>query len=329
MNKDIKVSVACITYNQENTVELMIKNIINQKTTFDFEVIIHDDCSTDGTARIIRKYADLYPDIIIPVNEKENQFSKGKKIFINCVVPLIRGKYVAFCEGDDYWKDEYKLQKQFEALENNQNCSFCVHDVACVNNSGLPLSDAFPGIDIKEGVIKASDYLEYEFVEKPWLFQTTSYFVRTSVIEKLRFEIPIFVIKYPVGDLPIVLLCLQEGNCYYIKQVMSVYRKNSGGILTQNRRKLSNEIKYYERMIEGHKEYKKYAKEDYKKYAEYAISTTKVFLLKLKGEYRAIDKKDYLYAKKSLSYKNRVMITIGKICPRVTYYCYKLVRNII
>lgn len=326
MNEPL-VSVACVTYNQEDTVEQMLKGILEQKTSFRFEVIIHDDCSKDNTPDIIKKYADLYPDVIIPVFEKENQFSKGKKILITYVYPLVRGKYIAYCEGDDYWTDKYKLQKQFDALENNADCSICVHNVACITNSGMPLDEKFPGIDIEEGVIYANRYLQYEFVEKSWLFQTTSYFVKSSIMKKLCTEIPKFVNTYPVGDLPIVLLCLQEGNCYYIKRDMSVYRKNSGGVLTKNKNNIQREINYYEKMLEGHREFKKYTKNEYRKYVEHTILVTEIFLKKLKGEYKKIDNKEYLKVKDNFSYKNRVLIKVGKVFPKITYLCFKIMRN--
>ena len=85
-----------------------------QKTTFPIEIIIHDDASTDGTAKIVKEYADKYPDLIVPILQTENQYSQGIKPSQNFVFPRARGKYIAFCEGDDYWTDPYKLQKQVD-----------------------------------------------------------------------------------------------------------------------------------------------------------------------------------------------------------------------
>lgn len=105
-----------ITYNHEKYVEQAIKSILNQKTNFRFELIIHDDASPDKTADIIKAYAQEYPEIIHTVLQTENQYSKGKTLF-EFYLPLCRGKYFAFCEGDDYWIDEYKLQKQVDYME--------------------------------------------------------------------------------------------------------------------------------------------------------------------------------------------------------------------
>ncbi len=102
---------------------------MNQQTDFDFEVLIHDDCSPDGTADIIREYAERYPDIIRPMYETENQYSQGKPIGTQVWnLPRARGKYIAICEGDDYWTDPLKLQKQVDFLEANPEYGMCYTD---------------------------------------------------------------------------------------------------------------------------------------------------------------------------------------------------------
>lgn len=328
MDDSILVSVACITYNQEKTVEKMIKSILAQNTSFNFEIIIHDDCSTDKTAEIIDYYAKLYPDIIVPIFENENQCSKGKGIFIPIIYPLVRGKYIAYCEGDDYWTDNEKLQQQFDAMENHRNCTLCVHDVCCVTNKGDLMNQNFPGIEIDEGVIKADKYLYYEFMKKPWLFQTTSYFVKSDIMKELCTSKPSFIDKYPVGDLPIILISLQKGDCFYIKKTMSAYRKNSGGVLTKNKNNLDREIIYYERMLDGHQAYKNYTKDNCKRYVDFTINLTEIKLFILNGEYKCIEKTKYCMVRNILSKKIRILICVGKIFPKLTYCFYKFLRNI-
>ena len=101
MNSDIMVSIICKTYNHEKYIEEAIKGFIKQKTSFKFEVIIHDDASTDSTADIIRKYEKEYPEIIKPIYQVENLFRSGIPIDKTYIMPKARGKYVAWCEGDD------------------------------------------------------------------------------------------------------------------------------------------------------------------------------------------------------------------------------------
>src|SRR5690625_1921775 len=111
------VSVSCRTYNHEKLIRDAIEGILMQKTTFPIELIIHDDASTDSTADIIRDYESKYPHIIKPIYQEENQYSKGVKIGMKYIHPKLKGKYYAICEGDDYWIDPYKLQKQINLLE--------------------------------------------------------------------------------------------------------------------------------------------------------------------------------------------------------------------
>ena len=111
------VSISCITYNHEPYIVQALNGFLMQKTSFPFEVLIHDDASTDRTADIIREYEKKFPKIIKPIYQKENQYSKGNRaILASFVYPRAKGKYIALCEGDDYWIDENKLQQQYEDL---------------------------------------------------------------------------------------------------------------------------------------------------------------------------------------------------------------------
>lgn len=116
---EIKVSICSLVYNHEPYLRQCLDGFVMQQTTFPFEVIIHDDASTDGSADIIREYAARYPDIFVPIYQTENQYSQGQKVTSTFVFPRVRGKYIALCEGDDYWTDPLKLQKQVDFLEAN------------------------------------------------------------------------------------------------------------------------------------------------------------------------------------------------------------------
>ena len=120
----IMVSIRCIAYNQEKFIRDTLEGFVMQKTNFRFEAIVHDDASTDGTANIIREYAAKYPDIIKPIIETENQWSKHDGSLHRIMSDACKGKYIAFCEGDDYWTDPLKLQKQVDILEANKDISF-------------------------------------------------------------------------------------------------------------------------------------------------------------------------------------------------------------
>lgn len=143
--KEIMVSIHCLAYNHEKYIADALESFLMQKTTFAYEVLIHDDASTDGTADIIRKYEDKYPDIIKPIYQKENQYSKHINILTTYQLPRMKGKYYAVCEGDDYWTDPYKLQKQFEAMEKHPELDICSHRALLVNSEDKTIvSESIP-----------------------------------------------------------------------------------------------------------------------------------------------------------------------------------------
>ena len=127
------VSVYCLAYNHEKYIRDALNGFVSQVVDFDYEVFVHDDASTDNTANIIAEFAKKYPDIIKPIYQKENQFSKGISVSKTYIYPKMTGKYIAICEGDDYWCDQYKLRKQVEYLEMHEDCSACVHNTLVRN----------------------------------------------------------------------------------------------------------------------------------------------------------------------------------------------------
>jgi len=123
------VTIGCITYKHEKYIRDSIEGFLIQKTTFPVEIIIHDDASPDKTPEIISEYEQKYPNLFFTIFQDENQFSIGNTpIFGNFIYPKSRGKYIAFCEGDDYWSDPLKLQKLVDFLEENPYYSLCSHE---------------------------------------------------------------------------------------------------------------------------------------------------------------------------------------------------------
>ena len=131
----IKVSVICLAYNHAKYIRDTLEGFVSQETDFPFEVIVHDDASADGTDEIIREYQAKYPDIIKPIFQKENQYSKGVPITKEFIFPILRGEYIAFCEGDDYWTDSRKLQGQVDALDAHPEVDICAHTVEIIRAS--------------------------------------------------------------------------------------------------------------------------------------------------------------------------------------------------
>lgn len=133
MNEEIAVSVICNAYNHEAYIRDTLEGFVMQKTNFLFEILVHDDASTDNTADVIREYEEKYPELIKPIYQTVNQYSQGIPISKTFQFPRVRGKYIALCEGDDYWIDPHKLQKQYDAMEKHPEVDVCAHKSIMVN----------------------------------------------------------------------------------------------------------------------------------------------------------------------------------------------------
>ncbi len=145
--QNIMVSVCCLAYNQRNFIREALNSILVQKTLFPFEIIIHDDASTDGTAEIIREYEAEYPEIVRPIYQQKNQFSQNGIYPLAFVYPQTRGKYIALCDGDDYWTDPLKLQKQVNFMEVNPEYALCHHAYLIYDNGAYRIPHKEPPRD--------------------------------------------------------------------------------------------------------------------------------------------------------------------------------------
>lgn len=226
----IGVSVWCTVYNHEKYLRQCLDGIVMQKTTFPFEVIIHDDASTDGSAAIIREYEERYPDIIRPIYQTVNQYSQKIPFFALYGLPMMRGKYLAVCEGDDFWCDPEKLQLQYEAMEANPDCHFCVHRTHRVSEDGKEVGPDIPNYHIPEGKLERDTFIHY--ILSSYTVHTTSFFRRTEDVREFVANTPEFYKVSDVGDEPTTLYYGYLGNTFYIDRPMSCYRLFSEGSWT-------------------------------------------------------------------------------------------------
>lgn len=207
---DVKVSVFCTTYNHEKFLRKCLDGFVMQKTNFKFEVIVHDDASTDGTKKIIEEYVEKYPDIIIPIYQLQNQYSQGVEINDDIIFPLSKGKYIALCEGDDFWCDENKLQLQFDFMESHPECSACFHNTIWkdLKNNKERLSNNW----------KKIHYLAPSEVLQSWKVHTTSFFERREYFKKEDYQK-----GYWFGDYVRLTGLMTKGKLAVLPQIMSVY----------------------------------------------------------------------------------------------------------
>ncbi|MCG2579794.1 MAG: glycosyltransferase family 2 protein [Marinobacter sp.] len=208
------VSVVCHTYNHEKFIADALNGFLAQVTTFPFEIIVHDDASTDNTPEVIRKYASRYPKIIRLILQTENIYQKGLRPPMFSF-PKARGKYIAFCEGDDYWIDKKKLEVQVSFLENNPDYVLCYTD-AVAFSSGVVLK--------RESAAKKVDLSGDELKKAPAIHTLTSCF--RNVIDSPP---ELSVVRY--GDKFIWSRLGRYGKGKYLGSIApSLYRVHPGGI---------------------------------------------------------------------------------------------------
>ncbi len=213
---DILVSIWCTSFNHELFIRDALEGFVRQKTNFRYEIIIHDDASTDGTKQIIEEYQKKYPDLIIPIFQMQNQFSKGVSLFDTFGAKYVRGKYIAMCEGDDFWTDEEKLQKQVDFLEQHPDYSMCCHAGYYVDNEGYKLNGLFKKFD-------SDCTLDTDTVIKEWICPTASIVYNYEDYMNHRFP-PL--VDAPCGDYPKIINFSLYGKIYYFSEVMCAYRIN-------------------------------------------------------------------------------------------------------
>lgn len=227
-NKPV-VSVQCITYNQELYIANALDSFLMQETNFPFEVIVHDDASTDETADVIKAYEEKYPKIIKPIYETENQFSKRDGSLRKIVNNACNGKYFAYCEGDDFWCDPLKLQKQYDIMESHPECSLCTHIVQVISEKGIKRDAQIPSNEwFDKNIVEQHEFAQTLIAEHRFPFQTSCYFIPKKIIQ----ENISFFDSPGNGDEKTLRVCLNEGKIYFIKSVMSCYRSLSAGSWT-------------------------------------------------------------------------------------------------
>ncbi|MGA4516236.1 glycosyltransferase family 2 protein [Solibacillus silvestris] len=273
--ENILVSIHCITYNHENYIADAIDSFMEQQTNFKYEILIHDDASTDKTADIIRAYNKKYPDLIKPIFQKENQYSKGGASVEIFNFERAKGKYIAVCEGDDYWTDPRKLQKQVDYLEKNPECSLVFH-AADVVKANKEHTGTIARIAEESRIVKMD---EIALKAEPYFIPTASRVFRKAYIEKL----PSWYINASIGDFPTALLIGNYGYFYYINDVMSAYRTEVNGSWTSRmfngKDDIRNSIKINQECIQILRDFNHFSNYQFKQEVHNAIKERKARVL--------------------------------------------------
>lgn len=210
------LAILCTAYNHAPYIRQCLEGFVMQKTTFPFIAIVHDDASTDNTAEIIREYEKKYPDIIKPIYETENQYSKPDGSLRRIMAKAVPGsvKYIALCEGDDYWTDSLKLQKQVEYLERNPSCGLVYTKVKYFSQQKNKFTKFF-GEEVRS---------LQEFINKGNTIPTLTVLYKKSIAEKYSKEIKPENHHWSMGDLPMWLYFTLNSKIGFIYDCTGVYR---------------------------------------------------------------------------------------------------------
>lgn len=240
MSEEPLVSIRCLVYNHEPYLRQCLDGFVMQQANFRFEAIVHDDASTDRSTDIIREYAEKYPDIIKPILEKENQYSKGFSILSKMMNAASTGKYIAVCEGDDHWIDPLKLQKQVDFMETHADYSMCFSDAEVIweDDKGVIRRPGFFKVETRE--FTGQDLL------RAWVVPTASVLYRNYNQEGLSAPTDK---RFIYGDLVTFLWLASLGKVWCDAEKRVVYRRHPGSV-SINRVPVATWIQQYEALNE-------------------------------------------------------------------------------
>ena len=237
MSETPLVSICCISYNHARFIKQCLEGFAIQKTDFSYEILIFDDASQDNTQTIIKDFAKQH-DHIAMFLQSENQWSKKKYGLIDWLFPAAKGKYIALCEGDDYWTDALKLQKQVGFLEANPDYNICFHEVGIFNQS----KNEIESNNITRNVLETTDIND---------LAKGNYIHTPSVVMRNNFTLPKWFNKTSIGDWSLYMIVVNDKKIKKLDEVMAVYRVHNDSIWSQktNEFRIVNTIKSYKLIL--------------------------------------------------------------------------------
>jgi glycosyltransferase involved in cell wall biosynthesis len=308
-----KVLVICSAYNQEKYIADALKGFVSQKTTFPFLVLVHDDASTDSTASIIKGFESHYPEMIRGIYETENQYQQGRYFWY---LPFLRksgAKYLALCEGDDYWTDSNKLQRQYEILEKDSDGVFCFSNAEKIDAStGRSLGQMMPStsweksILDKEGPLSADDVIRLNFIP------TASFFARIDAwLQEPKLPDSAFG-----GDRAHQLFLAIRGNSYYIDSPTVVYRiATSGSMMASWQSSKASQIKSIKKYISLYEFFDEYTHGRYRNALSPSWNDRKLSLMFATANSALMKRSDAIAAAKCRGSKYELLTRLFFVAP--------------
>ncbi|ARA21897.1 TPA: glycosyltransferase [Proteus mirabilis] len=233
---DIVISICCITYNQEAYIQDALNSFLKQKTAFPFEILIGDDRSTDNTLNILIEYQNKYPNIIRIICPEKNLGANSNLLNL---IHHAKAKYIALCEGDDFWIDSHKLEKQYSTMI-KYDTNFSYHRAYKLNGNRKRISFSY-GENILTTNIKNIFHTHGQYSP------TSSYMLKKEVFDIL----PNWFSNAVIGDFFLEIYSMKDKNGLYLPDIMSVYRENAINSWTRNHSQIDKKINIYKKIIES------------------------------------------------------------------------------
>lgn len=297
------VSIVCDTYNHAPYVRDALDGFLAQQTNFPFEIIVHDDASTDGTADVIREYEAAHPDLFRCIFRTENIYSRDPKILEHYVFPLARGKYIAICEGDDYWTNPRKLQTQIDYLEEHPECTLCVTCAEMVNPEQGHIGWVKP-------YETDCDIPMDELIRGGGGFVATASIVTRTHLTQNRAP---FCDMADVDDAVLQLWFGANGTTHYFAEPMCAYRYEVPGSWTKTFFTSNREarIRHHEGMIRALNAFDAMYDGKWHDAVDFCVTHQQKFeVLRLKNDVKSLRKPPYRAHYKQLPLKRRIRMTL-------------------
>lgn len=299
------ISICCTTYNLDGYIEDALEGILSQAGDFSMEVIIHDDASTDGTQRILKKYRDAYPEMFKLILQKENQYAGNNvslgEIYHKFIFPHVSGTYIALCDGDDYWTDPNKLRQQIQIIETEENCVACFSNARVINE--MNDTEKLYKRDLVNGIIPE----EKIFLGGGGLYPTSSMvFEKKALFNSLMYRHITHYISHLEFDTMLIMALCTQGEVRYINQPLSVYRRWNSGLFSSikdNKTKLAERT---EQQLKGLSKLFDYIPDRQKPYLKRKISISAKFIIRYDDD---MERFKYLV---HLHYKDLINLVIGR-----------------
>lgn len=293
--RKVLVSVILNTYNNEKTIQKCLDSILAQETEFDFEVLVHDDASTDKTADIIKLYTKKYREIINPIYQTENQKSKGIDINKEYQYTRAVGKYIAIAEPDGYWTYAQKLQTQLDFLEHHPDVTMCAH-------SSILIED---GKTNKLVLSKKNCVLSFEKI----LSIKNTFVPLNSIMYKANpsEEVRSFCDKYPFIYTGVIMATI-NGGILYINKPMSVCTKKGVEDIKNDEIK----IQIYEKLCQMLEDADKKSNFEFTELINLHKIEQKFNILRIQKNYKEMKAKEYRGLVKKLSLSEKIKINFSK-----------------